>query len=71
MFLYKERKRTQRTLHSFLKNVKERKECPVSFIKNAKERKNVCPTMVSLNIKLNCVAWVAQSVERKASNEMD
>ena len=27
--------------------------------------------MVSLNIKLNCVAWVAQSVERKASNEMD
>ena len=53
-FFYKERKRTQRMPHSFIKNVKERKESRVlykerkrtqrtfrSFEKNAKERENV------------------------------
>ena len=31
----------QRTQHSFIKNVKEHKECSVLFIKNAKEHENV------------------------------
>ena len=32
----------QRTQHSFIKNVKERKEHNALFIKNTKERENVC-----------------------------
>ena len=55
VFFYKERKRTQRMPRSFIKNVKECKECSVLFfLKNAKERenartlrsfeKNACPT---------------------------
>ena len=39
MFFCKERKRMQRTQHSFAKNVKEHKACNILLQKNVKERK--------------------------------
>ena len=63
-FFYKERKRTQRTPCSFIKNVKERRECFVLLKRTQKNarmlrsfEKNGCPTLLVYEVAGTSTWW--------------